>query len=86
MADVKILYFAWIREKIGRGEETIILPDHVASVSQLIQLLCEKGPEYEAALSDPSTIRIALNQQHVEQNASLVGAQEVAFFPPVTGG
>lgn len=86
MADVKLLYFAWVREKIGRGEETIALPDHVASVSDLIQLLCEKGPEYEAAFSDPSTIRIALNQQHVEQDASLAGAKEVAFFPPVTGG
>ena len=83
---VKLLYFAWIREKIGRAEETVDVPDSVGSVTDLIMWLRERGDEYESAFADPKTIRAAVDQQHVKPAGSIAGAREIAFFPPVTGG
>lgn len=86
MPKVKLLYFAWVREKTGRGEEDRDVPDGVQTAADLIQWLRLQGPEYEAAFDNQSAIRVAINQQHVEHDAPLAGAKEVAFFPPVTGG
>ena len=86
MSDVKLLYFAWVREKVGRGEETIELSNSITTVADLIQWLSQKGPEYEAAFADEAVIRVAINQQHVEHDAEIGDAKEIAFFPPVTGG
>ena len=86
MADVKLLYFAWVREKVGRGDEAIELPSGALTVADLIQWLRQKGPEYEAAFENARAIRVAINQQHVEHDAKLSDAREIAFFPPVTGG
>jgi len=85
-ATVRILYFAWVREKMGRAEETVSLPAGIATVGDLIGWLRTRGPEYESAFAQPDVVRAAINQTHVKPTAPLAGAREVAFFPPVTGG
>ncbi|MSP94358.1 MAG: molybdopterin converting factor subunit 1 [Alphaproteobacteria bacterium] len=81
---MKILYFAWLRQKIGRSEETLDVP--AANVAGLIDHLRARGPGYEAAFRDMKSIRCAVNQEHVGLDAKLGPNDEVAFFPPVTGG
>ena len=83
---MKILYFAWVRQKAGKSEETLTPPEHVETVSDLIVWLKTQGPEYELAFEDTRTIRAAVDQTHAPLDASVRGAREVAFFPPVTGG
>jgi molybdopterin synthase sulfur carrier subunit len=83
---VTIRYFAWVREKTGRAEELVELPAAVKTVAQLIDWLKGRGPEYAEAFARAHVIRAAVDQKHVPPQASLAGAREVAFFPPVTGG
>lgn len=83
---VTLRYFAWVRERIGRAEEQIELPAEIATVDALIAWLRDRGPEYGEAFARPEVIRAAINQQHVKPGASLAGAREIGFFPPVTGG
>jgi sulfur-carrier protein len=83
---VKLLYFAWVREKVGKPEETIELPAHVTTVSDLLAWLRSRGPEYAAAFERSDVVRAAIDQTHVMPSARLEGAREIAFFPPVTGG
>jgi molybdopterin synthase sulfur carrier subunit len=82
----RILYFAWVREKVGKGEEIVDLPAGIHTVADLIAWLRQRGPEYENAFARPTVIRAALDQVHVQPTASIAGAREIAFFPPVTGG
>jgi sulfur-carrier protein len=81
-----LLYFAWVRQKIGRGEEQIALPDNVKTVSQLAEYLRSRGAGYSDAFADMKRLRAAINQEHVSFDASVSANDEVAFFPPVTGG
>ena len=83
---VKILYFAWVREKVGRPEEILDLPAGVATVADLVAWLKQRGPEYAEAFARAEVIRVALDRTHVKPTAALAGAREIAFFPPVTGG
>jgi len=83
---VKILYFAWVREKTGKAEEVVDLPASVKSVADLVEWLRQRGPEYADAFAKPGVVRAAVDQTHVQPTASIEGAREVAFFPPVTGG
>jgi sulfur-carrier protein len=83
---IKLLYFAWVREKTGLGEEVVDLPDDVATVTDLIGWLKTRGPEYEAAFAQSGVIRTAVDQTHVAHDTAIANAQEIAFFPPVTGG
>ena len=83
---VKLLYFAWVREKAGLAEETVELPAGVATVSDVITWLRSRGPEFAAAFERADVIRAAIDQTHVKPDASIVAAREIAFFPPVTGG
>jgi molybdopterin synthase sulfur carrier subunit len=83
---VKLLYFAWVRQKTGTPEEDVTLPDHVRDVGALIDWLKTRGEGYEAAFADLKVVRAAIDQEHVALDAPLGRAQEVAFFPPVTGG
>lgn len=83
---MKILYFAWVRERTGIDEEVVELPSAVDTVGDLLDWLASRGPNFEAAMADPSIIRVALDQHHVTHDAPLDGAREAALFPPMTGG
>jgi sulfur-carrier protein len=83
---VKILYFAWVREKTGKPEEIVDLPPGVKTVADLVTWLTQRGPEYADAFAKPGVVRAAIDKVHVQPRASIVGAREIAFFPPVTGG
>lgn len=83
---MKLLYFAWVRERIGRGEETLAVPPDVETVADLIGWLRAKGPQYAEALSDAMAIRVALDKVHAPASSTLRGVTEIALFPPMTGG
>jgi molybdopterin synthase sulfur carrier subunit len=83
---VTLVYFAWVRERIGRSREDVVLPAGVATVADLVLFLKSRGPEYEAAFDRPEIVRAALDQVHAKPQTPLAGAREIAFFPPVTGG
>ncbi|WP_419910610.1 molybdopterin converting factor subunit 1 [Hoeflea sp.] len=83
---VKLVYFAWIRERIGKSEEDIELPDGVETVSDLIGHLCTRGDEYALALEVPEVIHVAINQEHRQHSDRIGEAREIALFPPMTGG
>jgi molybdopterin synthase sulfur carrier subunit len=83
---VKLLYFAWLRAKIGTAEEELPLPPQVHDVSSLLQWLKSRGPGYAEALKDLSTVRVAVNQDYVGLQHPVRDGDEVAVFPPVTGG
>ena len=81
---IEVLYFAWLRERIGIPRETI--DSQAATVADLITELRTKDPRYALAFSDLSALRAAVDQELVEFDTPLNGAKEVAFFPPMTGG
>jgi len=83
---MKILYFAWVRERTGRAEEELAPPASVTTVAELMDWLKARGPEYEFAFADAATIRAAIDLTHVKHDAPISGAREIAFFPPMTGG
>jgi sulfur-carrier protein len=83
---VKILYFAWVRERIGKAEEEIELPAGVATVKDLMAWLAARGEEYAHAFDNPKVIRAAIDRGHVRAETMIAGAREIAFFPPMTGG
>ena len=83
---MKLLYFAWLRERIGRAEDELDPPGSVATAGELLDWLKERGPEYEYALSEPRAIRVAIDHLHAGPETPIVGAREIALFPPMTGG
>ncbi len=83
---MKILYFAWLKTKTGVAEEDVVLPDGISDVAGLIEWLKGRGDGFADALGDPSVVRVAVNQEHVDFTHPLGPGDEVAFFPPVTGG
>jgi molybdopterin synthase sulfur carrier subunit len=83
---VKLRYFAWVRERIGKPEEEIELPAGIATVADLMTWLSERGEEYAYAFENPKVIRAAIDRAHVRADAVIMGAREIAFFPPMTGG
>jgi molybdopterin synthase sulfur carrier subunit len=83
---VKLLYFAWVRQKIGLSEEDAKLPHDVATIGDLVAALRARGGGYADAFAEPSRLRAARNQEHVTLDAPVSDGDEVAFFPPVTGG
>ena len=83
---MRLLYFAWVREKTGIAAEEIEPPTGVATVAELIEWLKARGPEFENAFERSEVIRAAIDRSHVRHDASIAGAREIAFFPPVTGG
>ncbi len=82
----RILYFAWVREKIGAAEEEIALPAAVADVAGLIDHLAARGAGYAAAFANRTLVRCAVDQEFARPETAIAGAREIAFFPPVTGG
>ncbi len=83
---MKILYFAWVRQKVGRASEELEPPAEVATVGELVTWLKGRGEEYSYAFEDEAAIRAAVDQSHQTFAAPIAGAKETAFFPPVTGG
>ena len=84
---ITILYFAWLRERTGLTEEAFALPDGpTTTVADLIALLAARGPGHAAAFQNRSTVRCAVNQEFADPATVLRAGDEVAFFPPVTGG
>lgn len=83
---MKVLYFAWVRERVGKAEEVVEPPANVRTVSDLMQWLVARGEEYASAFATPRVIRAAIDRTHVKQDAAIAGAREIAFFPPMTGG
>ena len=84
---VKLKYFAWVREKVGRAEEDVTLPASIATVADLIAWQRTRGPEYEDAFAaGQRVVRAAIDQSYVKPEAPVAAAREIAFFPPVTGG
>jgi sulfur-carrier protein len=83
---MKVLYFAWIRERIGKPEEDIELPTSVATVGELMHWLKSRGEEYARAFDNPKIVRAAIDKVHAEPAANIAEAREIAFFPPMTGG
>ena len=83
---MQVLYFAWVRERIGKDSEQITLPEDTATIADLGDWLCTKGDNYSHALGDRAKLRVALNQVFVSWDQEISDDDEVAFFPPVTGG
>jgi sulfur-carrier protein len=83
---MKLKYFAWVRERIGKAEETVEPPDSVQTVGELIAWLSKRGESYAHAFERPKVIRAAIDHAHVKPDAMIAGAREIAFFPPMTGG
>ena len=83
---MKLKYFAWVRERIGKSEETIEPPPSVETIEELIAWLARRGETYAHAFETPRVIRAAIDHTHVKPDAAIKGAREIAFFPPMTGG
>lgn len=83
---VKILYFAWVRERMGRAEEVLELPDDVLTIAGLAGFLAKRDEQGAHAFANPAIVRAALDRRHVPPNTPLLTATEIAFFPPMTGG
>ncbi len=83
---MRLLYFAWVKEKTGVAAEDVAVPDSVGTVAELIAWLKTRGPEFANAFDQAEVIRTAIDQAHVQHDARIGEAREIAFFPPVTGG
>ncbi|HEX8665463.1 MAG TPA: molybdopterin converting factor subunit 1 [Beijerinckiaceae bacterium] len=83
---MKLVYFAWVRERIGRPEEEVEPPAGVATVADLVRWLKGRGEEYAYAFENEGVVRAAIDRVHARPDAPLAGAREIAFFPPMTGG
>ena len=83
---MKILYFAWIRERIGKPEEDVELPASIGTVGELMQWLKRRGEEYAYAFDNPKIVRAAIDKVHADPAAKIADAREIAFFSPMTGG
>ena len=83
---IKLRYFAWVRERIGKPEEDIEVPPGIGTVGELVAWLASRGEEYAHAFANPKVIRAAIDRTHVQPQTAIGTAKEIAFFPPMTGG
>jgi sulfur-carrier protein len=83
---IKLVYFAWVRERVGKPEEMLQPPASVITIADLIVWLKSQGEEYEYAFENGPLIRAAIDKMHVKHETAIAGAREIAFFPPMTGG
>jgi molybdopterin synthase sulfur carrier subunit len=86
MATLTIVYFAWVREAIGRDEEQVERAQAGATVADLVAMLAARGGGYAQALGDPARLRAAIDQRFAPLDTPIGNAREIALFPPVTGG
>ena len=83
---MKLVYFAWVRERVGKADEDIAPPASVKTVEELMGWLAKRGEEYAHAFENPKVIRAAIDRKHVRPDSAIAGAGEIAYFPPMTGG
>ena len=83
---MQLLYFAWVRERVGKPEEEIDSPAGVRTVGELVAWVSGRGEEYAYAFENAKVIRAAIDHTHVNPDAAIAGAREIAFFPPMTVG
>ena len=83
---MKVLYFAWVRERVGKPDEVIDPPAGVKTIGELMDWLAQRGDEYHDAFENRQVIRAAIDKVHVKAETPIAGAREIAFFPPMTGG
>ena len=83
---MKLLYFAWVRERVGKPDEEVDVPASVRTVGDLVAWLQGRGEEYAYAFENAAVIRAAIDRNHVKPETAIAGAREIAFFPPMTGG
>lgn len=83
---MRILYFAWLRERLGKSGEELTLPPEIETPRAMVHWLCAQNPTYQNAFADIGLVRCAIDQEFCSFDAKLAGATEIAFFPPVTGG
>jgi sulfur-carrier protein len=83
---MRLRYFAWVRERIGKAAEDISPPSDIVTIADLIAWLTARGEEYAYAFEHGTLIRAALDQHHATHDQPIAGAREIAFFPPMTGG
>jgi molybdopterin synthase sulfur carrier subunit len=83
---MRIKYFAWVRERVGRAEEMLDPPSDVRTVGELMAWLSARSESYAYAFETPKVIRAAIDHVHVKPDTTIAGAREIAFFPPMTGG
>ena len=83
---MRLLYFAWVRERIGKPDEEVDVPASVRTVGELVTWLQGRGEEYAYAFENAAVIRAAIDRTHVKADTAIAGAREIAFFPPMTGG
>jgi len=83
---MKLLYFAWLKTKIGIAEEEVAVPEDVRTVTDLIAWLKSRGPGFADALANEAVVKVAVNQEFARRDQTVGNGDEVALFPPVTGG
>jgi sulfur-carrier protein len=83
---IKLVYFAWVRERVGKADEMVALPASITTVADLLAWQQTRGEEFEHAFTHADIIRVALDKKHAKYDAPIAGANEIAFFPPMTGG
>jgi molybdopterin synthase sulfur carrier subunit len=82
----KLVYFAWVRERVGKPEEDVELPSGLETVADLVRWLKTRGEEYDHAFENEGVVRAAIDKVHARPDAAIADAREIAFFPPMTGG
>lgn len=83
---LKLVYFAWLRERIGHAEEMLVIPADIITVADLAHWLSKRSDGHASAFAVPEVVRAAIDHVHVKPDAAIAGAREIAFFPPMTGG
>jgi len=83
---VKLVYFAWVRERIGKPDEILDIPENVKTIGELIRFLAARDENYGYAFEKAPFIRAAIDRKHAKHDTLIAGAREIAFFPPMTGG
>ena len=83
---MRLVYFAWVRERVGKTDEEVDLPPSISTIADLVTWLKSQGEEYAYAFENDGVVRAAIDHVHARPDAPIGAAREIAFFPPMTGG